>query len=160
MRKNIFCAGIVGSLLLAGVLNCQAADWLVNKADPQNASIEVNYYDADSVKVAGKTLTWSEKFVLTEFGRKYYTKHLAQYPACQKNILSKGEVSYHQIDFEIKEGNFRTVAKRNYNKSNELLCTDKDMGTEFDLKWHDIQFKSPMYERYYLLVTKFKLGNI
>lgn len=72
----------------------------------------------------------------------------------------KGDATHHQIDFEIKEGKFRLVAKRNYNKDNELLCTDKDMGTELDKSWQDIVKGSPMYERYYILVTKYKLGNI
>jgi hypothetical protein len=159
MRKKVFIAGMLVTVLLAG-LNCQAANWVKNDVDIPNKNVESNYYDGDSVKAHGKTLSWTEKFILTSFGVTQYNKHLSSYPVCKQNIQKKGDVTYHQIDFEIKEGNFRTVAKRNYNKHNELVCTDKDMGTEFDKSWHDIVNKSPMYERYYLLVTKYKLGNI
>lgn len=160
MKKNVFLAGIIGSLLLVGALDCHAANWVKNDVDVPNKNVESNFYDADSVKANAKTLSWTEKFDLTSFGKKSYTKHLTKYPACQQNILKKGDATHHQIDFEIKEGKFRLVAKRNYNKDNELLCTDKDMGTELDKSWQDIVKGSPMYERYYILVTKYKLGNI
>jgi len=97
---------------------------------------------------------------LTDFGAKYYSKHLSNYPVCQNNITKMGEATHHQIDFEIKNGKFRTVAKRNYNKDNKLLCTDKDMGTDLDKSWQEIPYQSPMYFREYELVTKYKLGNI
>jgi hypothetical protein len=147
-------------ILLLSIPVCHAADWIKNNTDIPNKNVEANYYDSNSVRVRNKTLRWTEKTVLTGFGAQYYTKHLSQYPDCQKNIAGKGEVAYHQIDLEIKKGKFRTVAKRNYNKANELLCTDKDMGTEFDTAWHDIPYQSPIYFREYELVTKYKLGNI
>ena len=78
----------------------------------------------------------------------------------KKRCRSKGEVTHHQIDLEIKQGKFRTVAKRNYNKANELVCTDKEMGTEFDKTWKEILYQSPIYFREYELVTKYNLGNI
>jgi len=160
MKKNVFLAGVFCSFLLLGSFNGNAADWVKNNVDIPNQNVDSNYYDADSIKVHGKTLSWTEKFVLTDFGAKNYTKHLTQYPVCKKNIEKKGDVAYHQIDFQIKKGNFRLVAKRNYNKNNELVCIDKDMGTELDKSWQDIAYGSPMYERHYLLVTKYKLGEI
>ena len=160
MKKAAFIAGVLGMFLLAGALDSQAAQWVKNNTDIPNKNLEANYYDSHSVKVRNKTLQWTEKNVLTNFGAQYYTKHLSNYPACQKNIAEKGEVTHHQIDFQIKLGKFRTVAKRNYNKANELLCTDKDTGTEFDKSWQDIKYQSPMYFREYELVTKYKLGNI
>jgi len=160
MRRKAFIAGFFGLILLLGTLDGHAADWVKNNTDIPNKNLEANYYDAKSVKVRKKTLMWTEKTVLTSFGAKYYSKHLSQYPVCQKNIAEKGEATHHQIDFEIKNGKFRTVAKRNYNKDNVLLCTDKDMGTDLDKTWHEIQYQSPMYFREYELVTKYNLGNI
>lgn len=160
MKKNIYLLGVLSMLLSVGGLDCHAADWVKNNVDIPNKNVEKNFYDSKSVKVRNKILSWTEKFVLTSFGEKQYTKHLSQYPACQKNILEKGDATHHQIDFEIQNGKFRTVAKRNYNKDNKLLCTDKDMGTEFDKSWQDIIYQTPMYFREYELVTKYKLGNI
>ena len=160
MIRNVFITGVLGFYLLTGSTDGHAADWVKNNVDVPNQNVDANYYDADSVKAQDKTLSWTEKFVLTSFGEKSYTKHLSQYPECRKNIEKKGNVTYHQIDLEIKEGKFRLVAKRNYNKADEVLCTDKDMGTEFDKSWYNIDYGSPMYYRHYIFVTKFKLGNI
>jgi len=160
MKKRIYFTVIMSTVLLLGAFVCHAADWIKNNTDIPNKNVEANYYDSKSVKVRYKTLRWTEKTVLTSFGSQYYTKHLSQYPACQKSISSKGDVAYHQIDLEIKKGKFRTVAKRNYNKDDELLCTDKDMGTELDKTWKEIPYQSPIYFREYELVTKYKLGDI
>ncbi|MDD2581345.1 MAG: hypothetical protein PHR66_05045 [Desulfuromonadaceae bacterium] len=160
MKKNIFVVVVLGMVLSGGTVICHAADWIKNNTDIPNKNLKANYYDSKSVKVRKNILSWTEKTVLTPFGAKYYTKHLSKYPACEKSIASKGEATYHQIDFEIQKGKFRTVAKRNYNKSGELLCTDKDMGTELDKSWQEIPYQSPMYFREYELVTKYKLGNI
>jgi hypothetical protein len=160
MKKNVLFAVILGSLLLIGTIDCHADNWVKNNVDIPNKNVESNYYDSASVKVHNKTLSWTEKFVMTDFGAKNYTKHLSQYPVCRENMLKKGDVTHHQIDFEIKKGKFRLVAKRNYNKANEIVCTDKDMGTEFDKSWQDVVYGSPMYEREYLLVTKYNLGEI
>jgi hypothetical protein len=160
MKKSIFIITILGLVSLSGALVCNAADWIKNNADIPNKNLEANYYDSKSVKVRKNILHWTEKSVLTDFGSKYYSKHLSKYPACEKSIASKGEATHHQIDFEIQKGKFRTVAKRNYNKSNELLCTDKDMGNELDKSWQEIKYQSPMYFREYELVTKYNLGNI
>ena len=160
MKKSMYVTVMLSVVLLFGTVVCHAADWIKNNADIPNKNLEANYYDGTSVKVHKNILHWTEKTVLTEFGSKYYTKHLSKYPACEKVISSKGDATHHQIDFEIQKGKYRTVAKRNYNKAGELLCTDKDMGTELDKSWHEIQYQSPMYFREYELVTKYKLGNI
>lgn len=162
MKRNIVAAAVLGCVMLMGTVDGHAEKWVKNNVDVPNQNLEANYYDADSVKARKKTKTisWTEKFVLTSFGEKSYSKHLMQYPACSKNIEKKGNVTHHKIDFEISDGKFRTIAKRNYNKANELICSDKEMGTEFDRKWYEIIYKSPMYERHYLLVTKYKLGNL
>ncbi|MBJ6727293.1 hypothetical protein [Geomesophilobacter sediminis] len=159
MSKKLI-AGLVGASLLAGAWTCQAANWVKNEVDVPNKNIEANYYDSKSVKAHHKIMNWTEKFVLTPFGSEAYTKHLKTFPTCAKAVEENGPAAYHQIDFEITKGKFRTVTKRNYTRDNKLLCTDKDMGKEFDTKWHEIVFRSPMYERYYLLVTKYKLGDI
>ncbi|MFA7402530.1 MAG: hypothetical protein WC007_00945 [Pelobacteraceae bacterium] len=160
MKKNVFVVVAFGMVLLGGAVVGHAADWIKNNADIPNKNLEANYYDSKSVKVRKKTLTWTEKTVLTSFGATYYSKHLSKYPACQKSMSSKGEATHHQMDFEIKSGKYRIVAKRNYNKANELLCTDKNMGTELDKSWQEITYQSPMYFREYELVTKYKLGNV
>lgn len=160
MIRNLVVSGVFGCALLLGAIDGHAEKWIKNNVDVPNKNRDSNYYDSDSVKARGKTISWTEKFVLTSFGEEAYTKHLMQYPGCRENIEKKGNVTYHKIDFEIKEGKFRTVAKRNYNKENKLICTDKDMGTEFDKKWYEIVYKTPMYERHYILVTKYKLGNL
>jgi hypothetical protein len=160
MRKNVFVVAALGMALLGGASVCHAADWIKNNADIPNKNLEANYYDSKSVKVRKKTLMWTEKTVLTPFGAKYYSKHLSKYPVCQKNMSDNGEATHHQIDFEIKDGKFRTVAKRNYNKDDKLLCSDKDMGSELDKSWQVVQYQSPMYFREYELVTKYKLGNV
>lgn len=160
MICNVVMVVFVGCALLLGAIDCRAENWVKNNVDVPNKNRDSNYYDSDSVKAKDKTISWTEKFKLTSFGEKTYTKHLMKYPACRKNIEKQGNVTYHKIDFEIKDGKFRTIAKRNYNKKNKLVCTDKDMGTEFDKKWYEIAYKTPMYERHYILVTKFNLGNL
>src|SRR5450631_2892160 len=120
MKKSIYLTVILSVVLLSWTLVCHAADWIKNNADIPNKNLEANYYDSKSVKVRKNILHWTEKTVLTSFGAQYYSKHLSTYPVCQKNISEKGEVTLHQIDFEIQKGKFRTVAKRNYNKDNKL----------------------------------------
>lgn len=158
MRKSVL-AGVLGAALLTA-FNCQAADWIKNNFDIPNKNVEGNYYDGQSVKAKDRTLSWTEKFELTPFGAEHYTKHLETFPACKAGIKAKGPVTMHQMDFEIKDGKFRIVAKRNYTKKGDIVCTDKDMNHELSTDWHDIKQRGPMYERYYMLVTKYKLGNI
>jgi hypothetical protein len=160
MKKGILVTAVIGLFLLAGALACQGATWVKMDFDAVNKSVDANSYDAESIKVVGKSLSWTEKFDLTISGSSYYSRHLAQYPLCQQNMTNKGEVTYHQVDLQIKEGKFRQVAKRNYSKNNELICTDKEMGKEFDTSWNEIIYESPLFYRYYEFVTKYKLGNI
>lgn len=160
MKRNVVAAAVFSFVMLLGAVNGHAEKWVKNNVDVPNQNLESNYYDADSVSTRNKKISWTEKFVLTSFGEKSYTKHLSQYPACRKNIEKKGNVTYHKIDFEIKKGKYRTVAQRNYNKDNKLICTNKDTGTEFDNKWYEIEYKTPMYERHYILATKYKIGDI
>ena len=160
MKSTAFIAGVLGLFLLVGAVDGQAANWIKNSTDIPNKNLEANFYDGNSVKVHNKILHWTEKNVLTSFGSQYYSKYLAKFPECQKNMVAKGDVTHHQMDLEIRQGKFRAVAKRNYNKANELICTDKDMGTDLDKSWQDITYQSPMYFREYELVTKYKLGNI
>lgn len=159
MKRNIVAAAAFGFVILLGAVDGHAEKWVKISVDVPNQNRESNYYDSDSVKMHKKTLSWTEKFVLTSLGERSYTKHLSQYPACRENIEKKGSVTHHKIDFEITNGKYRTVAKRNYNKDNKLVCSDKDMGTEFDKKWYEIVYKTPMYERHYILATKYKLGD-
>lgn len=160
MTKKTFIAAVLSVILTSGALVCHAGNWIKNNVDIPTKNVESNFYDSQSVKVRNKTLKWTEKTILTNFGATYYTKHLSEFPACKKSIDAKGEVTQHQIDFEIKQGKFRTVAKRNYNKANELVCTDKDMDNDLDTSWHEIPYQTPMYFREYELVTKYNLGNI
>jgi hypothetical protein len=158
--KNVFIAGILGTALLIGPSLGHAESWILNTMDVPNKNLASNYYDGDSVRVHEKALKWTEKFVLTDFGSTKYSKHLSQYPACKSNIEKLGNVTYHQLDFEIKGGKFRTVAKRNYTKDNKLVCTDRDTGKDLDKNWHEVEYKSAMYERYYNLATKYKIGDL
>ena len=160
MKRTVLIAGMCGFILFIGAGTGHAEKWVKNSFDVPNQNLESNLYDFDSVKAHGKTISWTEKFILTTLGVKSYSKHLKQYPVCSKSMETKGDVTYHKIDFEIKEGKFRTIAKRNYNKANELVCSEKDMGNELDTKWYEIENKSPMSERYYILVTKHKVGNL
>ena len=159
MKMRSFPVVALVAVLLMGTVDCYAENWIINNVDVPNKNLSANYYDGDSVKVHDKMLTWTEKFVLTPFGENSYSKHLSQYPACRNNIEKNGNVTYHKIDFEIKAGKFRTVAKRNYTNDNVMLCTDKEMGNEFDKAWYDISYGTPMYFRHYLFVTKYKLGD-
>lgn len=160
MERNTLISVVLCFIMIMITFEAHAEEWVKMDFDIPNQNLEANFYDSDSVKGHNKTLSWTEKYVLTSFGEKNYTKHLSQYPECRKNIKQLGNVTYHKMDFEIKEGKFRLVAKRNFNKANQMVCTDKEMGTEFDKSWKEVEPKSPMSERYYIFVSKYKLGNI
>lgn len=160
MKRHVSMAGMIALMILACTSVVRAEKWVKNSVDLPNQNIEANYFDSASIKVNGALLSWTEKFVLSEFGGKHYTKHLMQYPACRENIDKKGAVAYHQIDFEISKGKARRVAKRNYTAKDELICTDKEMGTEFNTEWSEIEYGSAMYNRYYIFVSKYNVGNI
>lgn len=159
MMKSACTAGILGFVLLMGTVDCHAEKWVKNNLT--NNSIQANYHDADSVKVHDKTLRWTEKTVLTEKGVSSYAKVvLGQFSTCKQNAAKKGAVAYHQIDFEIRNGKYRAVAKRNYNEKDEIVCTDKDTGKDLDTSWHKIGRHSSMEETYHNLVTKYKLPDL
>jgi len=158
MKKAFFLTGVLGFALLAGALDCNAEKWV--KKEFTSQAIESNYEDADSVKAKDKSILWTEKFVLTSKGAKEYTKLLQTFKGCKERIEKKGEVTQHQIDYEIEDGKYRHVAKRNYNKKNELVCTDKEMEKSVDMSWHRIGRRSPMEDTYYNLRTKYKLGDL
>lgn len=157
MKKAFFMTGVLGVALMAGSI-CHAENWV--KKEFTSKVVEANYEDADSVKMTkDKAIHWSEKFVLTEEGRKNYNRHLSTFKGCKEAITKKGDVAYHVMDYEIKDGKYRHLAKRNYNKNNELVCTDKEMDKSVDMAWHRIGRKSPMEDTYYNLVTKYKLKD-
>ena len=158
MKQAFFLSGVLGIALLAGAVDCHAEKWV--KKEFTSKAVESNYEDADSVKAKGKSILWTEKFVLTPQGAKSYNELLSKYKGCKEGIAKKGEVTQHQIDYEIEKGKYRHVAKRNYNKNNEVVCTDKEMDATFDLSWHRIGRKSPMEDTYYNLVTKYKLPDL
>lgn len=157
MKKACVLTGVLGVALLAGALDCRAENWV--KKEFASKAVQANYEDADSVKSKDGLISWTEKFVLTDAGRNEYNKLLTKYKGCKDAMAKKGPVTYHQVDFEIKDGKFRRVAKRNYNKKDEVVCTDKDTEGAVDLTWHRIGRKSPMEDTYYHLVTKYKVGG-
>ena len=93
MKRNVVVAAAFGFVILLGAVDGHAEKWKINNVDVPNQNLESNYYDADSVKTHRKTISWTEKFNLTSFGEKSYSKHLMQYPACSKNIDKKGNVT-------------------------------------------------------------------
>ncbi|MEI6704353.1 MAG: hypothetical protein WCL71_12595 [Deltaproteobacteria bacterium] len=155
MKKNVFLAGIVGFALLFGALVCHAEKW--DKNDYGDVSIESSYYDVDSIKVQEKLVSWTEKYILTSAGSKFTTSEASKHPVCKQNITKKGAVTHYQLDYQIESKKFRGAAKRYYNKDNELLCTDKDTGTEFKTSWNKIVRGSPIQNAQYDLVTKYKV---
>ena len=155
MKKNVILSGVMGSILLFGTLVCHAEKW--DKNNYAGRTVESGFYDADSIKVQGKLVSWTEKYILTSDGIKSITTQLSKYQGCKRNIIAKGEVTQYQLDYQIENGKFRGAAKRYYNKANELLCTDKDAVNEFDPSWHKISRGSPIQEAQYDLVTKYNV---
>jgi len=157
MKKAFFLTGVLGFALVAGAMDCHAEKWV--KKEFTSKGVEANFEDADSVKQKDKSIFWSEKYVLTPEGLKGYSKKLEGLKGCKAGIAKKGEVTHYVLDYEIKDGKYRHVAQRNYNKNNELVCTDKEMEKVVDMTWHKIGRKSPMEDTYYNLVTKYKLND-
>lgn len=172
MKQTIFLAWIV-SVFIVGTLDCRAEKW--DKKDYRHNNVESAYYDADSVKVKDKTVSWTEKYVYTKDGAKTVQELVAKHKACKEKIAKKGGLSYIQADYQIEkvkyEGKakikkthdlrFRKVAERYYNKANEVLCTDKDLEGEMDGSWSTVRRASLPQQAFYDLVTKYKvdLGN-
>jgi len=155
MRINVIFPGVIGLVLIFGTLVCHAAKW--DKNDYANSTIKSGYYDANSIKVNGKMVSWTEKYILTSAGATAITAELKKYPVCRENIAKKGTVTQYQLDYQIEKGKFRGAAKRYYNKANELLCTNKDTGNELKSDWNTILRASPMEQAQYDLVTKYKV---
>jgi hypothetical protein len=153
--KKVIMSGVLGSVLLFGTLVCHAEKW--DKNDYTDKTIESGYYDADSIKVQGNTVSWTEKYILTSDGIKFITSEISKHQVCKQNVSKKGDVTQYQLDYQIEKGKFRGVAKRYYNKASELLCTDKDTGKEFNTSWNKIVRGSPIQQAQYDLVTKYKV---
>lgn len=155
MNKFIL-AGFVECFFLVGVTVCHAAKW--DKNDFKDKSVEGAYYKSDSIKVQGKTINLTEKYILTTNGAKHATQSISKYPACKQSIDKKGDAAYYQHDYQIEDGKGRITGIRFYNKNNEMLCTDKDMGKNVVNKpWIKIGRHSRMENIYYDLVTKYKI---
>ncbi|MDR3581343.1 MAG: hypothetical protein P4L44_15390 [Oryzomonas sp.] len=149
-------AGFVGCFFLVGGTVCQAAKW--DKNDFKDKSVEMAFYKADSIKVQGKIINLTEKYILTRDGAKRAMQSLSKYPACKQSIDKKGGAAHYQHDYQIEDGKARIAAIRFYNKDNEMLCTDKDMGKNaVDRSWKKIGRHSQMENIYYDLVTRYKI---
>lgn len=154
MNKFIL-AGVAGCFLLVGPIVCLSATW--DKNDIKDKSVESSYYDKDSIKVQGKTISLTEKFILTSAGEKIATQVLSKYQACKHGIDKKGDVAQYQRDYQIEDGKYRIMAIRYYNKADEMLCTDKDVGKDVYKSWVKIDRRSQMETVNYDLVTKYKV---
>jgi hypothetical protein len=155
MKKRVVLSGVVGTCLLFLAVVCQAERW--DKNDYVDASIKVGYYDAQSIKVRNKAVSWTEKYILTSTGVTALNAKLSQHEACKQNIAKNGEVTQYQMDYQIEKGKYRGVAARYYNKANKLICTNKDTGNDLDLSWKTIERATPMQQAQYDLVTKYKI---
>lgn len=155
MKKNVIFSGVVGVVLLFGAGICQAEKW--DKNNFEDAKVEVGYYKVDSIKVKGKVVSWTEKYILTKVGAAEVKNELSMHQKCKQNIEKMGDATQYQLDYQIRSGKFRGVTKRYYNKNSELICTSKDMGKEFVSNWSDILRGSPMQQAKYDLLTKYKV---
>ena len=143
------------TVLIFGTLVCHAEKW--DKNDYTGATIESGYYDASSIKIKGKVVSWTEKYVLADGSVSFVNKALSKHEACKKSIAENGNVTQYQLDYQIKKDEYRGVAKRYYNKANKLICTDKDTANEFESAWNKISRQSPIEQAKYDLVTKYKV---
>lgn len=155
MKKNVIAPVVMVSVLIFGNLVCHAAKW--EKNEYVDASIEAGYYDVSSIKVKGKLVSWTEKYILTSDGVTFISAELSKHEVCKQNIEKMGNVTQYQLDYQIEKGKFRGTAKRYYNKANKLLCTDKDTANEFKKTWGVILRGSPIQQAQYDLVTKYKV---
>jgi len=156
MRKAAIVSGVIGIFLLFGTVVCQAQKW--DKNGYVDVTVASSYYDTDSIKIKGKLVSWTEKYVLTNEGASFVNSEISKNEVCKNNIEKNGNVTEYQIDFQIENGRkFRGVAKRYYNKDNKLLCTDKDTGSIAKSEWNKILRGSPIQNAKYDLVTKYKV---
>ena len=155
MKKNVILSGVIGSVLIFSTLVCHAARW--HKNDYVDAAVQTGYYDAKSIKVRGKLVSWTEKYILTSEGATFLTTQISKHEVCKQNVEKKGSVTQYQLDYQIEKGKFRGVAKRYYNKDDQLLCTSKDTGSDFKSEWRTIERGSPIQQAQYDLLTKYKV---
>ena len=155
MKSNIFISGVIGAVLLFGAFTCQAEKW--DKSGFVDEKIETSYYNISSIKVKGKVVSWTEKYILKSDAATTLTTALSLHQACKQNIEKMGNVTQYQQDYQIEKGKFRGVAKRYYNEASKLICTNKDTGDEYKTVWNDILRGSPMQQAQYDLVTKYKV---
>jgi len=119
--------------------------------------VSAGFYDADSIKVKGTVVGWTERYILTVEGVSFMNREISKHQVCKQNSAKEGKVAQYQLDYEIEKGKFRGVAKRYYNKAGNLICTDKDTGNEFKTAWNKIVRNSPIQQAQYDLVTKYKV---
>jgi hypothetical protein len=155
MKKNVILSGVITFVLIFGTLVCHAEKW--DKNEYTDVKIESGYYGVNSIKVKGKMVSWTEKYIYTSEGATYTNTELSKHQACKENIEKKGNATQYQLDYQIEKGKFRGVAKRYYNKANELLCTNKDTGDEYKTTWNKIVRGSSIQQAQYDLVTKYKV---
>jgi hypothetical protein len=156
MNKMGFLSGVMVSVLLAGVSVCHAEKWDKNGFEGQG--IEAGYYNKDSIKVKKKLVSWTEKYVFTPEGTKYFTGQLAKHPVCKESMVEKGEATQFQVDYQVKDGKFRGAGKRYYNKAGKLICGGKDLEKDLDTSWHVVERGTPIQDAMYDLVTKYKVN--
>jgi hypothetical protein len=157
MKKIFTLSGVLGSVLVCGTFVCHAEKW--DRNDYTDATIKAGYYAADSIKVKGNVVSWTEKYILTDDGAAFVDTELSKHQICRENIAKKGKVTQFQQDYQIEKSTlrFRNVAKRYYDMNNKLICTSKDTGTGSKTEWSKILRGSPMQQTQYDLVTKYKI---
>ena len=156
MKKSAVLIGAIASVLLVNTLACYAEKW--DKNSYTDVKVESGYYDVDSIKTKDKLVSWTEKYILTADGSTYVNSDISKYKVCKEGIEKIGKVTQFQLDYQIEGKRYRGAAKRYYNKSNELICTDKDTGTSFNSDWNIIVARSPIQDARYDLVTKYKVN--
>lgn len=156
MKNNVIMCGVTASVLLVGTLVCQAEKW--DKSDFKAKGVESGFYDADSIRAQGNAVNWTEKYIFESGEVKNVTAALSKHQECKQNISKRGDVVQFQTDYQIEKPKYRSIARRYYNKGNELICTDKDTGEEFNTSWDKIRRGSPMEKALYDLVTKYKVN--
>jgi hypothetical protein len=155
MRKSVLVSTLVWTVMSFGAVVCQAEKW--DKNSFADEKIEAGYYNADSIKTKGSTVSWTEKFILRNDAAAALTSEISKHQVCRQNIEKKGAVALYQMDFQVEKDKFRGVSKRYYNKANKLICSDKDTGEDIKAAWTPIQRRSPMQQAQYDLVTKYKV---
>ncbi len=157
MKKNVIVFGTMATVMLLGTVVCHAEKW--DKNSYKDQAVEAAYYDTDTLKAQGKTISWTEKSVLTSKGASVVTSDINKYEACKQGIAKKGDVAHYVMDLQMERGKYRGVAIRYYNKANEMICSDKDLGKDFNTSWQKILRGSPLQQTHYDLVTKYKLNS-